>query len=195
MRPVAETTNVDGRRARSERSREAIKKAMIDLMIEGIHEPTAQQVSDRAGIGIRSVFRHFDDMGTLLYSMHKDMMVRARNFLATVKKDGSAEERLDSLLDALEEIFDTYRDVILSTLGLMWKHEALKENYADLNNRFRKLMLRTLYELKKAPEADKNLVEMLISFECRYRLIRHQGLSPEDAKAIIRKQILPLLKA
>lgn len=194
MSPLAET-NADGRRARSERSREAIKKAMIDLMIEGVHEPTAQQVSDRAGIGIRSVFRHFDDMESLFYSIHKDLLARDRQMTKTVKQNGTAEERLDSLLDAMEGIFDTYRDVILGTLGLMWKHEALQETYADLNSRFRRLMFRTLHELKTAPEADQNLAEMLISFECRHRLIRHQGLSPEDAKAIIRKQILPLLKA
>ena len=55
-------------------------------------------------------------------------------------------------------------------------------------------MLLSLYELKTAPEADKNLAEMLLSFETWNRLIRHQGLSPDDAKAIIRSQVLPLLK-
>ena len=76
----------------------------------------------------------------------------------------------------------------------MWKYDALKQNYADLNHRLKKRMLLSLYELKTAPEADKNLAEMLLSFETWNRLIRHQGLSPDDAKAIIRNQVLPLLK-
>ena len=55
----------DGRRLRSERSRQAIIDAMLKLVEEGVLVPTAQQVSERAGVGIRSVFRHFSDMESL----------------------------------------------------------------------------------------------------------------------------------
>ena len=56
---------VDGRRLRSERSRQAIVDAAIELMHNGVLVPTAQQISDRAGVGIRTFFRHFTDMETL----------------------------------------------------------------------------------------------------------------------------------
>ena len=56
---------VDGRRLRSERSRLAIIEAALALQEEGVRVPTAQQISDRAGVGIRSFFRHFEDMETL----------------------------------------------------------------------------------------------------------------------------------
>jgi AcrR family transcriptional regulator len=56
---------LDGRRLRSERSREAIIDVMLTLIEEGALIPTAQQVSERAGVGIRSVFRHFSDMAGL----------------------------------------------------------------------------------------------------------------------------------
>ena len=56
---------VDGRRARSERSKQAIIDASLALMEEGNLIPTAQQISDKAGVGIRSFFRHFEDMETL----------------------------------------------------------------------------------------------------------------------------------
>ena len=44
----------DGRRARSERSKQAIIDATLALMEEGNLIPTAQQISDKAGVGIRS---------------------------------------------------------------------------------------------------------------------------------------------
>ena len=47
----------DGRVQRSERSREAIIRAMLDLIGEGIASPTAQQVALRADVGVRTVFR------------------------------------------------------------------------------------------------------------------------------------------
>jgi AcrR family transcriptional regulator len=55
----------DGRRLRSVRSRELIIEAMLNLVAEGILVPTAQQVAERADVGIRSVFRHFADMESI----------------------------------------------------------------------------------------------------------------------------------
>ena len=60
-----EDSATDGRRQRSERSRLAIIEATLALMYEGVLIPTAQQIADRAGVGIRSFFRHFGDMDSL----------------------------------------------------------------------------------------------------------------------------------
>ena len=54
--------SVDGRRQRGERTRQAIIEAALSLQEEGVLVPTAQQISDRAGVLIRSFFRHFEDM-------------------------------------------------------------------------------------------------------------------------------------
>ena len=48
-------TAVDGRRLRSERTRLAIIDAAIALQEEGVLIPTAQQISDRAGVLIRNI--------------------------------------------------------------------------------------------------------------------------------------------
>ena len=53
---------VDGRRLRSDRSRQVIVEAMLQLINEGNLVPTAQQIANHAKVGIRSVFRHFEDM-------------------------------------------------------------------------------------------------------------------------------------
>jgi AcrR family transcriptional regulator len=62
MSESVKTELVDGRRARSERSKQAIIEASLALMEEGNLIPTAQQISNRAGVGMRSFFRHFEDM-------------------------------------------------------------------------------------------------------------------------------------
>lgn len=190
----AAPTETDGRRARSTRSREAIKKALLDLIDEGIREPTAQLVSDKAGVGIRSVFRHFEDMGTLFHSLHEDLKDRDRHIVEATKLSGPLEERLDSLLESRETIYIKNRNVILSTLGLMWKHHSLKETYQDLNNILRRQFLNCLYEFKAMPDADRELGEMLLSFEAWNRLTRHQNMTPEEARVITRASILRLLE-
>jgi TetR/AcrR family transcriptional regulator, regulator of autoinduction and epiphytic fitness len=49
----------DGRKARSERSREAVLDAMIDLIMEGQSPPSTEAIAERAGISPASLFRHF----------------------------------------------------------------------------------------------------------------------------------------
>jgi AcrR family transcriptional regulator len=51
-------------------------QALIDLVGEGVLQPTAQQVAARAKVGIRTVFRHFSDMDSLFAEI--DERVRAQ---------------------------------------------------------------------------------------------------------------------
>ncbi len=60
----------DGRIQRSERSRTSIVQAILELIGEGSLSPTAQQVAERADVGVRTVFRHFSDMETLFATMN-----------------------------------------------------------------------------------------------------------------------------
>ncbi|NCV76101.1 TetR family transcriptional regulator, partial [bacterium] len=55
-------TQVDGRVARSERTREAIAEALLELLEEGVLRPRAQEIAKRADVAVRTVFQHFDDM-------------------------------------------------------------------------------------------------------------------------------------
>jgi AcrR family transcriptional regulator len=56
---------VDGRTARSRRTRAAVVDALLALQEDGNVSPTAQEVAVRAGVALRTVFGHFSDMETL----------------------------------------------------------------------------------------------------------------------------------
>ncbi len=62
----APTTSTDGRSARRQRNRDAVVDAYIDLTAEGHLDPTAELVSDRAGVSHRSVYRYFGTRTELL---------------------------------------------------------------------------------------------------------------------------------
>ena len=62
--PVAQSTS-DGRLKRSVATRKKILQALTALTYEGVLSPTAEQVAMRADVGLRTVFRHFDDMDSL----------------------------------------------------------------------------------------------------------------------------------
>src|SRR3546814_4618863 len=63
---VAKTAKrVAGRRERSRSSRRRIVAAMLELIEGGDPMPSAARVAEEAGVGLRTVFRHFDDMDSL----------------------------------------------------------------------------------------------------------------------------------
>ncbi|CAN7153443.1 hypothetical protein LJR164_000122 [Phenylobacterium sp. LjRoot164] len=52
----------DGRRERAVASRARILEAMVDLIQAGEVQPSAEAVAVRAGVGVRTVFRLFNDV-------------------------------------------------------------------------------------------------------------------------------------
>ena len=55
----------DGRRERSRTNHAKIIAAGMELIGKGEYLPNAARVAEVAGVGIRSVFRHFEDMDAL----------------------------------------------------------------------------------------------------------------------------------
>ena len=56
---------VDGRTARGQRTREAVIDALLSLLEEGNLQPSAQQIADRGGVALRTVWTHFSDKESL----------------------------------------------------------------------------------------------------------------------------------
>ena len=66
MAPAVALKVDDGRVARGERTRRALAEAMIVLIEEGDPLPTARRVAESAGVSLRLVFHHFDDLESIL---------------------------------------------------------------------------------------------------------------------------------
>lgn len=56
---------VDGRTARSERTRNAIVEAHVALILDGDLRPTADRIAKQAGVSLRALWSHFSDMEAL----------------------------------------------------------------------------------------------------------------------------------
>src|SRR4051794_7539538 len=58
-------TASDGRTARSQRTRDSVVEALLDLLNAGNPRPTAREIAEQAGVSLRSVYVHFDDLEDL----------------------------------------------------------------------------------------------------------------------------------
>ena len=185
MSEPVETEVVDGRRARSERSKQAIIDATLALMEEGNLIPTAQQISDRAGVGIRSFFRHFEDMETLFATIDEQIRDSTEALFLGGDRDGTLEERILHAIERYGEGYEKQRNMILSTSAQLWRSETLSRNYARYQRGLRKDLDDWLPELKQLARSQREAVDAIASFEMWHRLRYHQGLSKQSAIEVL----------
>jgi AcrR family transcriptional regulator len=185
----------DGRRQRSERSRQAIIDAMLSLVEEGVLVPTAQQVSARAGVGIRSVFRHFSDMESLYATTDAYIRREHAGLFARGDREGTLEERLLHAVEQHAVAYETLGPVFLSTRAQLWRYDILREQYARTQRQIRRDLEKWLPELKSLAPEQREMVDAVASFETWNRLRDQQGLDRQAAiglvNSLLKKIILP----
>jgi len=171
----------DGRRLRSERSRQAIIDAGMALIEEGILVPTAQQISERAGVGIRTFFRHFADMESLFIAADLQSRASVEALFVGGDREGTLEERILHAVERHAAGYENQRNSILSTAAQSWRFAALRKNYARYQRGLRKDLDNWLPELEAISAADRQAVDAIASAEMWFRLRDHQGLSKKAA--------------
>ena len=183
----------DGRRQRSERSQAAIIEAALSLMDEGTLVPTAQQIADRAGVGIRSFFRHFADMDSLFLAAD-DMLLSSYEALFEVDdRTGALASRVARAVDLYGNAFDKLRPIILCTQAQLWRSPKLRENYAWHQKRLRKELELWLPEVSAMPKDRREALHAVASFDMWHRLREHQRLSPKASADIISLLVMDLI--
>ena len=85
---------VDGRTARAQRTRDSIVRACVDLVVEGDIRPTAPRIAERAGVSVRSVFQHFDDLETLFAMVAEQAVLDLGDLVRPIDPDLSLAERV-----------------------------------------------------------------------------------------------------
>jgi AcrR family transcriptional regulator len=188
------STAPDGRRLRSERSRQAIIEASVALISEGILVPTAQQISGRAGVGIRSFFRHFSDMENLFSTVDAQSRKDVEALFVGGDRNGTLEERILHAVERHADGYENQKNSILSTAAQRWRSETLRKNYARYQRGLRKDLDAWLPELKKLSSHEREAVDAVASAEMWLRLRDHQGLSKKTSIEVIVSALTPLVK-
>ena len=154
-----ETSKQDGRRLRSLTSQNIIVDAMMTLIQRGILEPTAQQVADEAGIGIRTVFRQVQDKENLFLKMDEKVRARLQETLKRAADPrGNLEERIEGLIELEAELFENNLQFLRATLANKWKYNTLQKNYERNQRNIKSLLYAWIPELKDLSESKQILL-------------------------------------
>jgi AcrR family transcriptional regulator len=103
-----QTATMDGRRARRERGRVAVTNAMIELVFEGNVPPTVEQVAERAGVSVTSIFRYFDTLDDLRRTTTAVYFDRYSHlFDIPCIGEGSLAERIENFVSSRVTLYET----------------------------------------------------------------------------------------
>ena len=113
---------LDGRLARSERTRLAIVDAMRALHHEGDLRPTAPRVAERAGVSVRTVWQHFEDLETLLVAAGQRDLEIAGTFVTAIDPALPLTDRVRLLVEQRSRMFEA--------MAPPWRAARLQEPFS-----------------------------------------------------------------
>lgn len=192
-------SEVDGRAQRSVRNRLAVVDAMLDLLQEGSLRPGAAEIASRAGVSVRTVFRHFEDLEQLFASATEQQATRIGPLLLSPPPTGTRADRIDALVSHRADLYEQIGPVRRAALRHEPFHQAVREGLAQARRLLRRHLLATFgpeLEGLEGPQRTTVLaaLETATSFAAWDNLRVEQRLSVTQARAAVTTSILALLE-
>ena len=184
----------DRRVLRGQRNRAALVDAVIDLIEEGELTPTAGQIAERAGVALRSIYHHFDDLDGLARAVADEQLIRLADVLRPIPTDAPFDERLSVFVRQRAELMERGMAVYRASLLAVPRNPAVGRRMAFTNQFLREELAQTFAEeLKGRPGWVLEALDLLTSYDGWIRLRLGQGLSVLRARRLIAGVVPDLL--
>ena len=157
----------DGRSQRSRTSRAKILEATLFVIMQNARQPSAKEVAEKANVGLRSVFRHFSDMESLLVDLNTLVWARARaKFDLSVERlELPMAERVAALVSLRHQIFREYGNLIHTSSHLRTGSPTVRRQYASLIDFFNTQAFTFIPELRQLDPLHLRHAQTVLSFE------------------------------
>ena len=183
----------DGRKLRSHDSQQRIVAAMLDLIGNGLVSPSAEQVSARAGVGLRSVFRHFKDMESLHQAISHILASRltevAHQPFVAMDWQGQCLELVDRRAGIYEKMAPFLR------AGQAHRHGSavLQAGHVKFVAALRSILIDRLPSEARRDTKVIEAIDLLLSFDAWQRLRVDQRPSVPNAKVVLKQSLRAIL--
>ncbi len=191
--------SADGRVARRQRNRERVVDAYVELLGEGVANPTAAELAERTELTSRSVYRHMQADSTLKSDIAERIIAVFRSAQHTVIPDrATLPERLDAFVTTHLEMYAQGSQIMRAIRGHVEADSIVLETINAIQAIARE-QLSTSFAPELAPlaaeERHAEVVAMhtLLTFASLEYL--HQHVAPELVHNVIRRHLHALLTA
>lgn len=200
MLDSADVTPLDGRVARSRRTRAAIVEALVSLLEEGNPQPTVEEIATRASVAPRTVFQHYADRETLFgaVSAHREAQLQA--LMGAIDAAAPLPQRIDAVVAQRARVFEwiaaVRRGALLMEPFSASVHASLESFRAAKRAELARVFAR---EIAARPEGERAALVAALgvagSWSAWDALRVQQQLSVEEASAALALTLRALLPA
>ena len=190
---------VDGRSAIRDRNRDAVLDAVLDLFSEDNLSPGPEEVAERAGLSVRSVYRYFDDHDALSRAAIERQLERVGPLLLLPAiGEGALDDRIGRFVESRLRLQAAAGPALRATRIRATFDPVVRDQFETDRARLRRQI-----ELQFAPElsamdagrarARLAAVDALSSFESIDLFLVHRGLGPAEAADLLADALGALL--
>jgi TetR/AcrR family transcriptional regulator of autoinduction and epiphytic fitness len=188
----------DGRNRRSSRTRDAIVRAIVDLVAEGGTDPTAPQVADRAGVSVRTVYGHFATLSLLHDAVVQHVTGLVLERLELIDPSAPTAEKVDVLCGQRARINEELGALLVAASRLASRSPEL-----DASRRFgraasldqiRRVFADELARWSPGVQARRvAVIHALVQVDAWVELREEAGLDPDRARIATTEAVALLL--
>lgn len=190
---------VDGRTARRDRNRIAVLDAVIELFSEDHLQPRPEEVAQRSGVSLRSVYRYYSDPDELLRAAMERHLERALPLLSIhAIGEGTFDERIDRFIEARLVLHESIASSARAARAAAPRNDVIRAQYDRTRQTLRdQIELHFGHELRALPAARRRAiataVDALVQLQALdyYRVDR--SLSHKAAARVLRVALQKLL--
>jgi AcrR family transcriptional regulator len=185
--------SLDGRRRRGQDNRARIVAAMMQIVHGGNVAPSAEQVAARADVGLRTVFRHFQDMDSLYREIAAVVGAEVRAILGKPVLAEAWPDRVIEMVGRRAQAFEKIAPYKRAADVFRHRSKFLGSDYARLVSELREVLRRELPPAIARDKARLEALDLVLSYEAWSRLRREQALSPKRAQEVLEAAVRRLI--
>jgi len=188
----------DGRSARRERNRDAVLDALVALTTEGEHDPSIDDIADRAGVSYRSVYRYFKDRSEMMDAATDRALAWIQPLLLNasgpVAPNDPLDHRIDSIVDARVEVYFQIADMVRQAMIQSFSNLKIDEHFRNARRMSRRQIHDRFHpELKLFTPAECELrisaIDQVLSFSAIDYIVNERKHSREELERLMRGAI------
>ncbi len=130
---MIELIGMDGRNARGLRTRREIIAALLDLVQEGDISPTMQDIADRAGVSVRSIYQHFTDTEGLYREVGEELITSTRERAVQVDPSAPLAARIEDFASGRCQNLESLTNIARAAGLVEHNSPALQKIRATMN--------------------------------------------------------------
>src|SRR5690348_1268808 len=176
---------IDGRRARAERNREAVVEAILDLLREGVEEPGVNEIAERSGVSVRSVFRHFDDLESLHTTAIEVHLRQVGHLFQIDLPDGPTAGRVEALVEHRSLLYEEIAPIRRVAERLRRTSPSIDETLGNAR-RFLRSQLKACFDAEIAARKGVARDDLLDAVELASSWLVWDNLRTEHGLSVVR---------